>query len=69
MKILYGAFLFLQFIYFIQFLLKNDANPLWSLPPPPIHISYSTLIQNYANPLWSLPLPPIHIPYSVLMQN
>jgi hypothetical protein len=46
MQILSEAFLPPQYIFIIQFLFKIHANPLWSLPFPPIHIPYSILIQN-----------------------
>jgi hypothetical protein len=34
MQILFGAFLLLQYIFVIQFLLTINGNPLWSIPPP-----------------------------------
>ena len=45
MEILSGASLFLRCMFLIQFLYKIIGNPLWSLPPPQVHVSYSVLIQ------------------------
>ena len=30
-----------------QFLCKTDANPLWRLPLPPVHLPYSILLRNW----------------------
>jgi hypothetical protein len=43
MEILSGASLLLKYMFLIQFLFKTDGNPLWCLPPPPIHISHAIL--------------------------
>jgi hypothetical protein len=45
MQILSEAFLPPQYISLIQRLFKIDGNPVCSLPSPPIHIPYATLMQ------------------------
>ena len=42
MEFLSGAFLHLQYIFLMQFLLTLDESPLWSLPPSPIHLLFKT---------------------------
>ena len=69
MEILSGASLFLRCMFLIQFLYKIIGNPLWSLFPPQVHVSYSVLKQIKGNPLWSLSPPLVYVPDSILNQN
>ena len=46
MTIRHDASLLLQHTFLIHFLLNIDENPLWRLPPTPVHIPDSILMQN-----------------------